>query len=62
MGVYNSTAIQVDTKIQKRSETFTMSRYPTKHEIIIMVLGHDDYVSHIVSYNELSKEAYDAYN
>ena len=47
------------------SDTFTSSGYPSKSEIILAVVGQhsaDNDNCNIISYSELTKEQYDAYN
>jgi len=46
-----------------RSDVFTLDHYPTRKEIVKQIIYQNEYsvLLNILSYNELTKDAYDAY-
>jgi hypothetical protein len=62
MGVKPSYGYIDKYDIIKQSGTFSLDHYPNKYEIIDNIVSHCDIKNpEIISYNELTKEAYDAY-
>ena len=66
MGVHFTTAIFDKYNKVKRSNTFELDHYPSKQEIIDEVINYYDKSEfrnmEVLSYSELTKEQYEAYN
>jgi hypothetical protein len=64
MGIRNTTRYLDKYEKVKRSDTFTLHYYPSKQEIINILLPYHEECKciNIISYNEMSKQQYDAFN